>query len=52
VLVEAGASQWRTSVFPDAERGTFVLPVKKAVRVAEGVSEGDPLTVTLRVRTS
>lgn len=52
VLVEAGSSQWRTSVFPDAERGTFVLPVKKAVRVAEGVSEGDPLTVTLRVRTS
>lgn len=52
VLVEAGASRWRTSVFPDAERGSFVLPVKKAVRVAEGVSEGDLLTVTLRVRTS
>lgn len=52
VVVEAGSSQWRTSVFPDAERGAFVLPVKKAVRVAEGVGEGDTLTVTLRARTS
>ena len=50
VRVEVGGSQWETSVFPDAASGCFVLPVKKAVRLAEGVEEGDALTVTLRVR--
>ena len=50
VRVRAGGSEWDTSVFPDAESGCFVLPVKKAVRVAEGVDEGDELTVSLRVR--
>lgn len=49
--VEAGGSRWDTSVFPDSEgSGCFVLPVKKAVRVAEGVAEGDDLTVTLSLR--
>jgi len=51
VHVRAGSSQWDTSVFPDAEgSGCFVLPVKKAVRAAEGVDEGDSLTITLQVR--
>ncbi len=51
VSVEAGTSRWDTSVFPDdSGSGCFVLPVKKAVRTAEGVGEGDELTVTLRVR--
>jgi hypothetical protein len=48
--VRAGGSEWDTSVFPDAASGCFVLPVKKAVRVAEAVDEGDELTVTLHVR--
>ncbi len=52
VRVESGGSRWDTSVFPDAAsgKGFFVLPVKKAVRAAEGVDEGDDLTVTLQVR--
>ena len=45
-----GATTWDTSVFPDAGSGSFVLPVKKAVRTAAGVAEGDLLTVTLSVR--
>lgn len=49
VAVEAGTSRWRTSVFPDAASGGYVLPVKKAVRVAEGVAEDDELTVTLTI---
>jgi hypothetical protein len=48
--VRAGASEWDTSLFPDAESGRFVLPVKKAVRKAEGIEEGDEVTVSLRVR--
>ena len=50
VVVEAGGSRWETSVFPDGASGCYVLPIKKAVRVAERVEEGDDLTVTLTVR--
>ncbi len=47
VEVTIGSSNWRTSVFPSGERKTYVLPVKKAVRVAEGLSEGTEATVRL-----
>lgn len=50
VRVVAGSSSWDTSLFPDAASGCFVLPVKKSVRVAERVEEGDDLTVTLSLR--
>ena len=50
VRVRVGTTTWDTSVFPDAASGSFVLPVKKAVRTAAGVTEGDLLTVTLSVR--
>jgi hypothetical protein len=50
VAVEAGRSRWETSLFPDGASGCYVLPIKKAVRVAERVEEGDDLTVTLTVR--
>jgi hypothetical protein len=47
VTVEVGASRWNTSVFPDKESGSYVLPVKQAVRKAAAIEEGDPVTVTL-----
>lgn len=50
VHAQVGTTRWDTSVFPDAESGGFVLPVKKAVRRAHGVEEGDDLTVTVEVR--
>jgi hypothetical protein len=49
VEVSVGATTWTTSVFPDGSRGTYVLPVKKAVRKAEGLEAGAPLSVRLRV---
>jgi hypothetical protein len=49
VEVRLGASLWRTSVFPDKASGSFVLPVKKSVRAAEGLEDGDPVEVELRV---
>ena len=49
VEVTVGATTWRTSVFPDASRGSYVLPIKKAVRHAEDLDDGDDVTVTLRV---
>ncbi len=51
VRVEAaiGSSRWRTSIFPDKERGAYVLPLKRAVRDAEGVDGTGTVTVELEV---
>jgi hypothetical protein len=36
-------------VFPDSKRGSYLLPVKKAVRTAEGLVEGGDVPVVLDV---
>lgn len=43
-----GASRWRTSIFPQAG-GVYVLPLKRAVRDAEGIDPGALVRVDLRV---
>ncbi|OLT54063.1 DUF1905 domain-containing protein [Cellulosimicrobium sp. CUA-896] len=45
VAVTLGGSRWSTSIFPDAGRRTYVLPVKAAVRRAEKVDVGDVVRV-------
>lgn len=47
VAVRLGPSGWATSVFPDTQRGAFVLPLKKAVRTAAAVGEGDVVAIEL-----
>jgi len=47
VEVTVGATTWSTSIFPDSKSESFVLPVKKAVRMAEGLDEGSPVAVRL-----
>ena len=49
VEAKIGATTWATSIFPDSKRGCYVLPVKKAVRIAEGVEIGDPVEVTVEL---
>ncbi len=49
VLVRVGDTEWRTSVFPDKKSGCFVLPVKQAVRRAEGLDDGDVGTFEIEV---
>ena len=49
VDVTVGATSWRTSIFPDSKTGTYLLPVKKAVRVAEQLEAGDEVRAQLRV---
>lgn len=48
VKVEAriGGSEWSTSLFPQKD-GTWFLPVKAAVRRAEGLEEGDEVTAAM-----
>lgn len=51
VRVEAsiGTTSFRTSIFPYPNVDGYILPVKRAVRSAERLEEGDSLTVTLRL---
>lgn len=42
-----GATRWKTSMFP--KDGGYVLPLKDAVRRAEGLGEGDVVQVRLWV---
>lgn len=50
VRVTIGASAWTTSIFPDSKRGAYVLPLKRAVRKAESLDEGDTTTVCVELR--
>lgn len=47
VQARIGASIWNTSIFFDG--AAFVLPLKKAIRTAQGISEGDIVLVDLDV---
>ena len=48
VIATIGESRWSTSVFPSKETG-WMLPVKAAVRKAEGLVEGDAVEVVLEL---
>ncbi|MDE2411737.1 MAG: DUF1905 domain-containing protein [Sphingomonadales bacterium] len=48
VTARIGETMFKTSLFPSKELG-WLLPVKAAVRKAEGVSEGDVVEVVLTV---
>ena len=49
VAVTVGGTSWRTSIFPDSKTGTYLLPVKKAVRVAERLEAGDEVKAHLQI---
>jgi hypothetical protein len=42
-------STWRTSVFPESTTGSYMLPVKKQIRKAAEIEEGDPVEVSLTI---
>ena len=49
VQITIGHTTWATSIFPDTKRGTYVLPVKKAVRLKEHLVHGSVVQVALDV---
>lgn len=49
VRARIGGSAWATSIFPDSGSGSYVLPLKKAVRDAEALVDGGPVSVHLEV---
>jgi hypothetical protein len=40
IVASTGGSTWRTSLFPDAKSGAFLLPLKAEVRRREGLEAG------------
>ncbi len=50
VEVTIGETTWQTSIFPDKSSGSYILPVKAAVRKAEDMCSGDQVSFALRVR--
>ncbi|QYH35795.1 DUF1905 domain-containing protein [Salinibacterium sp. M195] len=50
VEVTIGTTTWNTSIFPISSEGdSFFLPVKMAVRRAEGLELGDVAEVTIQL---
>lgn len=49
VNVQIGKTSWTTSLFPSKEMETYVLPLKKAVRKAEGIEVGDMASITIEL---
>ena len=48
VTVTLGHSTWQTSLFPNKD-GSWFLPIKKPVRVAEDLMDGDEVEVELEL---
>ena len=48
VTARVGGSRWQTSLFPNKD-GSWFLPVRKPVRLAEGLEYGDEVTVELEL---
>jgi hypothetical protein len=49
VEVLIGSSRWSTSIFWE-KKGTYLLPIKKAVRDKEEVTNGDSVKVNLLIK--
>lgn len=49
VAVIVGTTSWRTSIFPDSKTGIYLLPVNRAVRVAECLEPGDSVRARMEI---
>jgi hypothetical protein len=47
VSAQIGKTKWNTSLFPDSKRGSYLLPVKAAVRKVENLKDGTSVTCTI-----
>ncbi len=48
VHAQIGGTEWKTSLFP--KDGLYLVPLKDAIRKAEGLAEGDVVTIWLEIR--
>lgn len=50
VRATIGKTTWESSLFPDKQSGTYLLPLKLAVRRAEDITQGDTVALSLVIR--
>jgi hypothetical protein len=50
VSVTLGRTTWRTSIFPDRQSGSYLLPLKAEIRKAAKIAAGDAISFTLEMR--
>lgn len=48
VVATVGETKWKTSIFPDKD-GTYLLPIKKSVRIAENIKVGERIKLNLEI---
>ncbi|MFN8015435.1 MAG: DUF1905 domain-containing protein [Acidimicrobiia bacterium] len=44
-----GSTSWKTSIFPDNKRKSYLLPIKKAVRDKEKIVSDKSVKVTIEI---
>ena len=49
VTAKIGDTSWNTSIFWDNGSGAYLLPLKAAVRKAEGLSEGESVRYAVEI---
>jgi hypothetical protein len=49
VEVTIGSSSWETSVFPDKQSDSYVLPIKKEIRSKENISAGNMVSLRIKI---
>ena len=49
VTATLGKTKWKTSIFPDKQSDTYVLPLKASVRRAERIDAGDVINFILKI---
>lgn len=49
VAVTIGGSCWKTSIFPDSKIGSYLLPVKAAIRKKEKLAAGKDVKFTIEI---
>lgn len=50
VTAEIAGHSWQTSLFADQKAGSYLLPVKKAIRDKARIGEGDEVFVHLSIQ--
>lgn len=43
-------NSWNTSIFPDKKSSSYLLPIKKSIRLSEDIVDGDMIAVELGIR--
>lgn len=52
VLIRIGKTEWKTSIFPDKKKKSYLLPVKADVRRKEALRTGATVQATFKIRLS